>query len=86
MVGHEKGIELAALEGLGEAFEMREVEISVWECAGIAPGAGMDGCRAHKGAEMKLPEHYESLRLDPILFGFAFSLQPWLRENSNGAF
>ena len=55
MIGHEKRIEFAALEGLGEALEMAEIEVGVGESARIAPRAGMDGGRAHESAEMQLP-------------------------------
>ena len=54
VVGHEEGVELAALQRLREALEMREVEVGVREGAGIAPGAGMDAGRAHEGAEPQL--------------------------------
>jgi hypothetical protein len=52
MIGHEEGVEFAALERLREAFEMREVEIGIRESAGIAPGAGMDGGRRMKAASL----------------------------------
>ena len=55
MIGHEERIELAALERLREALEMGEIEIGVGKSAGIAPGAGVDGDRAHESAEMQLP-------------------------------
>ena len=42
MIGHEEGVEPAALQRLGEAHQMREVEIGVGEGAGIAPGGGVD--------------------------------------------
>ena len=42
MVGHEERVESAALQRLGEALQMREIEIGVREGAGIAPGAGVD--------------------------------------------
>ncbi len=54
MVGHEEGVEPAALERLGEALEMREIEIGVRKGAGIAPGAGVDAGRPHERAEMQL--------------------------------
>ena len=54
MVGHEEGVELAALQRLREALEVREVEIGVRIGAGIAPGAGVDADRAHEGAEPEL--------------------------------
>ena len=43
MIGHEEGVELAALQRLGEALQMREIEIGVGKGAGIAPGAGVHG-------------------------------------------
>ena len=54
MIGHEEGVEFAALQRLREALEMREVEIGIRESAGIAPGAGVDGSRPHEGAEPEL--------------------------------
>jgi hypothetical protein len=47
---------------------MSEIEIGIRESPWIAPGAGMDGCGAHEGAEMKLPRHCEnpSVGLDII--------------------
>src|SRR5260221_14438578 len=63
MIGHEEGVEFAALERLREAFEMREVEIGIRESAGIAPGAGADGGRPHEGAE---PELTRSRHRQPI--------------------
>ena len=55
MVGHEEGVELAALQRLREALQVREVEVGVGKGAGIAPGAGVDADRAHEGAKMQLP-------------------------------
>ena len=54
VVGHEEGVELAALQRLREALDVREIEIRVGEGAGIAPGAGMDGGRPHECAETQL--------------------------------
>src|SRR5260370_20266045 len=64
MIGHEEGVEFAALERLREAFEMREVEIGIRESAGIAPGAGMDSRRPHEGGEPELTRsrHRQPLR------------------------
>ena len=55
MIGHEEGIEAPALQRLGEALQMLEVEVGVGESAGIAPTAGVDADRAHEGAEPQLP-------------------------------
>ena len=41
MVGHEERVELSALEGLGEALEMREIEVRVRIRPGIAPPAAV---------------------------------------------
>ena len=67
MVGHEEGVELAALQRLGEALQVREVEVRVRIGAGIAPGAGMDADRAHEGAEAQLTRaaHAGPLSLSP---------------------
>ena len=54
MIGHEECVELGALQRLREALEMGEIEIGIGKSAGIAPGAGMDGGRAHESAEMQL--------------------------------
>jgi hypothetical protein len=54
MVGHEEGVELAALERLREALDVREVEVGVGKGAGIAPGAGVDRGRAHERAQPQL--------------------------------
>src|SRR6476646_2526440 len=66
VVGHEKSVELAALQRLREAFEMREVEIRVGEGAGIAPGASMDGRRSHEGGELELTWFCHWQRLSPL--------------------
>jgi hypothetical protein len=55
VIGHEEGVEPAALKRLCEALEMREVEIGVGEGAGIAPGAGMDGGGPHECVQPQLP-------------------------------
>ena len=55
MIGHEEGVEAAALQRLGETLQMREVEIGVRESAGIAPGTGVDADGTHEGAEAQLP-------------------------------
>ena len=54
VVGHEEEVELRRLELLGEAPEVGEVEVGVREGAGIAPRTGVDGNRAHEGAEVEL--------------------------------
>jgi hypothetical protein len=53
VVGHEEGVELRRLEGLGEAREMGEVEVGVRVAARVAPPGGVDADRAHEGAEVK---------------------------------
>jgi len=40
VVGHEEGVELAALERLGKALKVREVKIGIRESAGIPPCSG----------------------------------------------
>ncbi len=59
MIGHEKRVEFGSLQRLREALEMAEIEVGVGKGAGIAPGAGVDGGRAHESAEMQLtlPAH-----------------------------
>src|SRR5262245_39866028 len=54
MIGHEEGVELAALQGLGVGDQGLEVEVGVRGAAGITPGGGMDADRAHEGAEAEL--------------------------------
>src|SRR5262249_30530365 len=55
MVGHEEGVELAALESLNEALEVREIEVGIGVAAGIAPRPGMDAGGTHECAEAQLP-------------------------------
>jgi hypothetical protein len=55
VVGHEKGVEFAALQSLDQLFDQGKIEIGVRDGAGIAPGAGMDADRAHEGAKPQLP-------------------------------
>ena len=55
MIGHEPGVEPAALQGLGKADQVLQVEVGVGGGARIAPPGGMDADRAHKGAETQLP-------------------------------
>jgi hypothetical protein len=54
VIGHEESVELAALQRLREALQMRQIEIGVGIGAGIAPPAGMNGCRPHESAEPQL--------------------------------
>jgi hypothetical protein len=54
VVGHEEGVELAALQRLGETFQVLETEVGIWETAGIAPRGGVDADRAHECTEMEL--------------------------------
>ena len=51
MVGHEERVEAAALQRLGEADEVVDVEVGVRVGAGVAPTGGVDADRAHEGAE-----------------------------------
>ncbi len=53
MVGHEKRVEPAALQGLGKPDQVLEVEVGVGPGAGIAPPGGVDADRAHEGAQMQ---------------------------------
>jgi hypothetical protein len=55
VVSHEERVEPAALERLRKALDMREVEVRVRIGAGIAPGGGVDGRRAHERTETELP-------------------------------
>ena len=78
MVGHEEGVELAALEGLREALEVGEVEIGVGERARVAPPRRMDADRAHEGAEPQLPPigHRNSVRpLHTLQWAIVLSIQ-----------
>ena len=54
VVGHEKGVELSALERLRKAREVGEVKIGIRERAGIPPCSGMDTRRPHEGGEPEL--------------------------------
>ncbi len=54
MIRHEKGVELAALQGLGETLDVLEIEIGVGIGAGIAPPRGVNADRPHERAEPKL--------------------------------
>ena len=51
MVGHEEAVDAAALERLGEALDVLEIEVRVGEGAGIAPGRGVEAHRPHEGGE-----------------------------------
>ena len=51
---HEKGVELARLQLLGELYDMLKIEIGVGVGPGVAPRAGVDGDRPHEGAEVQL--------------------------------
>jgi hypothetical protein len=52
MVGHEEGIESAALQGLREAFEMLEIEIRIRQPARVTPRRGVDADRPHEGTQV----------------------------------
>ena len=54
VIGHEEGVELAALQGLGVLHQRLEIEVGIGRAAGIAPGGGVDADRAHEGAEAEL--------------------------------
>src|ERR1700736_410338 len=54
MVGHEEGVEFSALQFLDQPLDMREIEIGVRPCAGIAPRAGMNADRPHERTEPQL--------------------------------
>ena len=54
VVGHEEAVELAVLELLRKALQMRKVEIGVRIGARIAPGAGMDAGRPHECGQPEL--------------------------------
>ena len=54
MVRHEPGVKAAALQGLGKADQVLEIEIGVGIGAGVAPPGGVDADRAHECAQMQL--------------------------------
>src|SRR5712692_2673204 len=54
MVGHEPGVEAAALQGLRETDQVLEIEIGVGIGAWVAPPGGMNADRAHERAQMQL--------------------------------
>jgi len=54
VIGHEEGVELAALQCLRVLDQRLEIEVGVRRAARIAPGGGMDAHRAHEGAEAEL--------------------------------
>src|SRR5213080_714000 len=68
VVGHEEGVELAALESLRKALEVREAKIGIRESVGISPCSGMDTCRPHEGCELELTwsRHREPLAHLPM--------------------
>ena len=49
-----KASNLPALQRLGEALEMREIEVRIGQRARIAPGGGMDADGPHESAEAQL--------------------------------
>src|SRR5262245_40860915 len=68
VVGHEEGVELAALERLREALEVREVKIGIRESAGIPPCSGMDTRRPHEGCELDVVASLPTSRASPNAF------------------
>src|ERR1700724_1657754 len=54
MVGHEPGVEAAALQGLRETDQVFEIEIGVGISARVAPPGGVNADRAHESAQMQL--------------------------------
>ena len=54
VIGHEEGVELAALQGLGVGDQRLEIEVGVRRAARIAPGGCVDRDRAHERAEAEL--------------------------------
>jgi len=60
--------EFSALQFLDQAFQMREIEIGVRPCAGIAPRTGVDTDRPHERAELELPFCHRPSRI-----GFVFA-------------
>ena len=51
VVGHEEGVEPAALQRLREALKVLEIEVRIRVRARIAPGAGMNADRPHERAQ-----------------------------------
>jgi hypothetical protein len=67
VVGHEPGVEASLLELLHKADQVLQVEVRIRVGAGIAPPAGMDPDRAHKGPQPQLTpcrHHRRSLAAD----------------------
>ncbi len=54
VIGHEEGVEPAALQGLGVLHQRLEIEVGIGRAAGIAPGGSVDADRAHEGAKAEL--------------------------------
>ena len=54
MIGHEEGIEPPALQRLGEAHHVLKVEVGIGIGPGVTPRGGMNGSRAHEGAQAEL--------------------------------
>ena len=54
MVGHEEGVELAALQRLRQAAKMLEIEIRIRPRTRITPGCGVDADGPHESAETQL--------------------------------
>ena len=66
MVGHEKGVEPAALEGLRKADQMPEIEIGIGVSAGITPPGGMNTDRAHERPKMQVAWCHHRCRCSPF--------------------
>ncbi len=82
VVGHEEGVELGRLQPLDAVGQERQVEVGVGLGARIAPRAGVDGGRAHEGAEVQLPalSHRTCLPRPRTT-----TSSPWCRDRRRGA-
>src|SRR6266853_5373862 len=54
MVGHEEGVEAAALQRLRESLQVREIEIRIRKRSRVEPRGGVDTDRPHERTEAQL--------------------------------
>ena len=51
VIGHEKGVKAATLQGLHKTLVVRKIEVGIRKRPRIAPGRGMNADRPHERAE-----------------------------------